>query len=59
MIDEIMFYITMRREQLRYEIERGEQMDYPPYRWGLIEGEKEALNEIERIINGKNREVGR
>lgn len=59
MVDEIMFYITMRREQLRYEIERGEHLDYPPYRWGLIEGEKEALEQIERIINDTNREVGR
>lgn len=61
MVDKLLFYITMRLEQIRIEIDRGNKgLDYPPYRWGLIEGEKEALRDIERLIHEyKNAEVGR
>lgn len=61
MVDKILYYITMRLEQIRIEIDRGNKgLEFPPYRWGLIEGEKEALRDIERLIHEyKNAEVGR
>lgn len=58
-MDKVLDYIRMRRTQLRIEIERGSECDFPQYRWGIIEGELEAMNEIERIINAdKNAEMG-
>lgn len=60
MVDKILYYITMRLEQIRIEIDRGNKgLEYPPYRWGLIEGEKEALRDIEGLIHEyKNAEMG-
>lgn len=59
MVDDIMFYIRLRREQLRYELERYD--DYPPFRKGLIQGNLDELNDMERIIKDadKNAKVGR
>lgn len=49
MVD-LLYYITMRKAQLRIEAERGLEMGYPERRWGLIEGERNALDEIERML---------
>lgn len=59
MVD-LLFYITMRKAQLRIEAERGFESGYPERRWGLIEGERTALEDIERMLkNDKDREVER
>lgn len=59
MVD-LLYYITMRKAQLRIEAERGLEMGYPERRWGLIDGERTALEDIERMLkNDKDREVER
>ena len=59
MVD-LLYYITMRKAQLRIEAERGLEMGYPERRWGLIEGERNALDDIERMLkDDENRKVER